>query len=70
MTNSNEANKILRMLSREDEFARNGGGQFVAKTRAYKNKKKYNRRDNKKELRDLNLGSFFLLFNTQHFLIS
>jgi hypothetical protein len=43
------------MISRDEQFERNGGGQFVAMNRVYKDKSKYNRNDNKKELRrDLN----------------
>ena len=40
--------KILRWLSREDEFERNGGGQWVVKDRAWKNKKAYDRKRDKK----------------------
>lgn len=50
---SNDPKKILRMLSREDEFIRNGGGQWVAKDRAWKNKKKYDRKSYKKGLREI-----------------
>jgi hypothetical protein len=39
--------KLLKMISREIEFERNGGGQFVSKSKAFKNKKKYNRKDEK-----------------------
>lgn len=47
--------KIIRWVSRNNEIERNGGGQFVAMNRVYKDKSKYNRNDNKKELRrDLN----------------
>jgi hypothetical protein len=54
-TKSTEQYKILRMISRDEQFERNGGGQFVAMNRVYKDKSKYNRNDNKKELRrDLN----------------
>ena len=54
-TKSTEQYKILRMISRDEQFERNGGGQFVAINRVYKDKSKYNRNDNKKELRrDLN----------------
>lgn len=61
MTKSNEQNKILRMISRNDQFERNGGGQFISVDKAFKNKKKYCRRQNKRELRN-ELGS--LLFFT------
>lgn len=54
-TKSTEQYKILRMISRDEQFERNGGGQIVAMNRVYKDKSKYNRNDNKKELRrDLN----------------
>ena len=58
-TKSNEQYKILRMISRDEQFERNGGGQFVAVNRAYKDKSKYNRKDKKKELRS-DLNSYFL----------
>lgn len=48
------------MISRDEAFERNGGGQFVAMNRVYKDKKKYNRKDKKNELRK-DLGSFFYL---------
>lgn len=57
-TKSNEQYKILRMLSRDAQFERNGGGQFVAMNRAYKDKKKYNRKDSKREFRS-NLNSLY-----------
>ena len=60
-TKSTEQYKILRMLSRNEQFERNGGGQFVSMNRVYKDKSKYNRNDKKKELRN-NLNSYFLLF--------
>ena len=56
-TKSTEQYKILRMISRDEQFERNGGGQFVSMNRAYKNKAKYNRNDKKKELRN-DLNSF------------
>lgn len=60
-TKSNEQYKILRMLSRDEQFDRNGGGQFVSMNRAYKDKSKYNRKDKKKELRSF-LNSYFVFF--------
>lgn len=48
------------MLSRNEQFERNGGGQFVSMNHVYKDKSKYNRNDKKKELRN-NLNSYFLL---------
>ena len=50
---SNDPVKILRMISREDEFERNGGGQWVAKNRIWKDKTKYDRKKQKKSLRDI-----------------
>ena len=58
-TKSNEQYKILRMIARDEQFERNGGGQFVSMNRVYKDKSKYNRNDKKKELRN-NLNSYFL----------
>jgi hypothetical protein len=45
------------MISRDEQFERNGGGQFVSMNRVYKDKSKYCRRDKKKELRN-DLNSF------------
>ena len=71
-TKSNEQYKILRMLSRDAQFERNGGGQFVAVNRVFKDKKKYNRKDNKREFRN-SLNSLYLfiinlrkLYNNHH----
>ncbi len=52
--------KIIRWVSRNNEIERNGGGQFVAVNRAFKNKVKYNRKDKKKELSSF-LSSFFII---------
>lgn len=60
-TKSTEQYKILRMLSRNEQFERNGGGQFVSMNRVYKGKSKYNRNYKKKELRN-NLNSYFFIF--------
>lgn len=57
LTKSNEPYKILRMISRNEQFERNGGGQFVAVNRVYKDKSKYNRKDSKREFRN-SLDSF------------
>lgn len=46
------------MISRNEELERNQG-KWVAMNRAFKNKKKYNRKDKKKELRN-DLNSFFI----------
>lgn len=59
ITKSNDPVKILRMISRNEQMERNGGGQFVAVNRIWKNKKKYDRKAYKKGLRDsLNPFSF------------
>ena len=55
--NPKDDSKIIKALSREDELIRNDG-KWVAITRAFKNKKKYNRKDKKRELRK-DLGSYF-----------
>lgn len=52
-TKSNSAVKILRMISRDEQIERNGGGQFVAVNRPYKNKKKYDRKVERRSLRDI-----------------
>lgn len=57
-TKSTEPHKILRMLSREEQFERNGGGHFVATNKVFKNKKKYDRKEKKKDLRKLDLRSY------------
>lgn len=56
-TKSNNPTKILRMISRDFELERNDG-KFVSIDRAFKNKKKYNRTDKKRELRE-DLNSLF-----------
>lgn len=61
MTKSNQIHKILRMISRDEQFERNGGGQFVSMNRVYKDKSKYNRNDKKKELRN-DLNSFLFIY--------
>lgn len=53
LTKSNDPVKILRMISRNDQIERNGGGQFVAVNRIWKNKKKYDRKAFKKGLRNI-----------------
>jgi hypothetical protein len=60
MPKSNDPVKILRMLSREEAFERNGGGHFVAMNRVYKDKSKYDRKQNKREARNASLLSYFL----------
>ena len=59
MTKSNEPHKILRMLSREEEMERNDG-KWVAVNKTFKDKKKYDRKENKKDLRnELKSFNFF-----------
>ena len=61
LTKSTEQYKILRMISRDEQFERNGGGQFVSMNRVYKDKSKYNRNDSKKKKKK-NLDSHFLWY--------
>ena len=56
ITKSNEPHKILRMLSREEEMERNDG-KWVAVNKTFKDKKKYDRKESKKDLR-IELKSF------------
>ena len=60
-TKSTEQYKVLRMISRDEQIERNGGGQFVSMNRVYKDKSKYSRNDNKKEFRN-DLNSIFFVF--------
>lgn len=53
ITKSNQIHKILRMISRNE--------QFVSMNRVYKDKSKYNRNDKKKELRN-DLNSFLFIY--------
>ena len=39
----------LHIAGRTDQFERNGGGQWVAVNKPHKNKKKYDRKEIKKE---------------------
>ena len=64
-TKSNEPHKILRMIAREDELERNNG-KWIAMNRAFKNKKKYDRKQNKKDLGNL-LKSLSFLFKAYSF---
>lgn len=52
-TKSNSMDKIVKMYSRDVAFDRNGGGQWVCTNRPHKNKKKYCRKDAKRELRNI-----------------
>lgn len=54
-TKSNDLAKILKMISRDEELERNDG-KWVAMNRVFKDKKKYDRKKMKKDLRD-DLGS-------------
>ena len=68
-TKSNEPFKILRMISRDFELERNDG-KFVSVTRTFKNKKKYNRNDKKRELRK-DLGSLYcFIIKTRYIFVS
>ena len=60
ITKSNEPHKILRMLSREEEMEHNDG-KWVAMNKVFKDKKKYDRKENKKDLR-AELKSFDFFF--------
>lgn len=59
LTKSNDPVKILRMIARNDQMERNGGGQFVAVNRVWKDKKKYDRKEYKKGLRDISQSFFY-----------
>ena len=61
MTKSNEPHKILRMLSREEELERNDG-KWIVVNKTFKDKKKYDRKENKKDLRN-ELKSFDFFFS-------
>lgn len=68
-TKSNEPFKILRMISRDLELERNDG-KFVSVTKPFKNKKKYNRNDKKRELRK-DLGSLYcFIIKTRYIFVS
>ena len=51
--------KAMKRGSRELQFERNGGGQFVAINRPHRNKKKYDRKRDKKKI-DFDLSLFFV----------
>lgn len=51
--------KAINKGGREEQFERNGGGQWVAVNRIHKNKKKYDRKQKRKEMRDLDASLFF-----------
>ena len=57
------------MISRDFELERNDG-KFVSITRPFKNKKKYNRNDKKRELRR-DLGSLYcFIIKTRYIFVS
>ena len=49
ITKSNAMDKIIKMISRNEQMERNGGGQWVAIHRVHKSKKQYSRRRFKQE---------------------
>lgn len=51
--------KALHISSKQAEIERNGGMQWVAVNRPHKNKKKYNRKDNKKDLSNILDRSYY-----------
>ena len=51
--------KAFKKANRELQFDRNGGGQWVSVNRPHKNKKKYDRKRDKKNL-DFDLSLFFI----------
>lgn len=51
-TKQDDQNLAIRICGRNEQFERNGGGQWVAVNRPHKNKKKYDRKNNKKEIRN------------------
>ena len=62
LTISVDNEKILKKSSRETSFERYGGGQFVCLSRPHKNKKKYDRKQNKREARLASLYYFHLSY--------
>ncbi|MBR5085681.1 MAG: hypothetical protein IKX31_01590 [Muribaculaceae bacterium] len=46
-TKSNAMDKIIKMISRDEQMERNGGGQWVSTHRVHKSKKQYSRRRHK-----------------------
>ena len=59
-TKSNEPHKILRMIAREEEMERNNG-KWIAMNRVFKNKKKYDSKQNKKDLGDSLKSLYFFI---------
>lgn len=58
---SNDMAKIIKMVSRNEQFERNGGGQFVSQNKVHKSKKHYNRKRDKKDIsKHFDLSFFFI----------
>ena len=53
---SNDAEKIIKYISRNEQFERNGGGHFVSTNRVHKNKMKYDRKRDKKSFEKIDYG--------------
>ena len=53
--------KAIHIASRNEQFERNGGGQWVAMNRPHKNKKKYDRKQMKRERYDGDSRYFYAL---------
>ncbi len=49
ITKSNAMDKIIKMISRNEQMERNGGGQWVATHRVHKSRKQYSRRNYKRD---------------------
>lgn len=49
ITKSNSMDKIIKMIARNEQMERNGGGQWVATSRVHKSKKNYSRKRFKNE---------------------
>ena len=49
ITKSNAMDKIIKMISRDEQMERNGGGQWVATQRVHKSKKQYSRKRFKRD---------------------
>ncbi len=48
ITKSNAMDKIIKMIARDEQMERNGGGQWVSTHRVHKSKKQYSRNRFKK----------------------
>lgn len=49
ITKSNAMDKIIKMISRDEQMDRNGGGQWVATHHVHKSKKQYSRKSFKRD---------------------